>query len=150
LNILIDTREQLPLTTGEFRFARRKKLLVGDYSTSKLEHTFCIERKSGQDLYGSIIQGHVRFRKELVRAKVNNIKLVIYVECSRRNFEAKKFPGGLYRKCPGETLIKIITTISKRHGIEVVWCSSRRRLSAQILIRLQMEEAKITFKQPRV
>jgi ERCC4-type nuclease len=139
MKIIVDTREQLPLWIVGSKIIK-KKLLVGDYSTINLEHSFCVERKSGQDLYGSILQGHVRFRKELVRARVNNIKLVIYVECCKKDFELKKFPGGERRKCPGETLIKIIETISKRHNVEVVWCSNRDALVKKILMRLRREE----------
>lgn len=139
MNIIVDSREQLPLWIVGNKVLR-KKLLVGDYTTDILENSFCIERKSGQDLYGSILQGHVRFRKELVRASINNIKLVIFVECSKKDFSLKKFAGGERRKCPGETLIKIITTISKRHNVEVVWCASRSALIKKILVRLRLEE----------
>jgi ERCC4-type nuclease len=139
MKIIVDTREQLPLWVIGNKIIKRK-LLVGDYSTELLEHSFCIERKSGADLYGSILQNHVRFRKELVRAKVNKIKLVIYVECCKKDFELKKFPGGERRKCPGETLIKIITTISQRHNVEVVWCANRQALVKKVLTRLRREE----------
>lgn len=141
MKIIVDTREQLPLWSGTKII--KKKLLVGDYSTILLENSFCIERKTGQDLYGSILQGHVRFRKELVRAKVNNIKLVIYVECTKKDFELKNFPGGERRKCPGEVLIKIITTISNRHGIEVVWCANRSALIKKVVARFKKEESKL-------
>lgn len=139
MKIIVDTREQLPLWVG-YNIIRRK-LLVGDYSTVKLESSFCIERKSPQDLYGSITQGHIRFRKELVRAKVNKIKLVMYVESCKKDFINKKFPGGSQRKIPGETLGKIIDTIAARHNVEVIWCVSRASLVRKVKARLLKEEA---------
>lgn len=139
MNIIVDTREQLPLWEPGKKVTRRK-LIVGDYTTALLEYTFAIERKSGIDLYGSILKGHIRFRKEFFRAKDNNIKLVIYVECSKKDFELKKFPSGAGRKCPGETLIKIVDTMTKRHGIEVVWCKDRAQLINKLLTRLRKEE----------
>jgi len=137
VTIIVDTREQLPLWQ---RSIIRKGLLVGDYSTTKLIGKFHIERKSPQDLYGSIIQNHVRFRKMFVRAKVNNIKVVVYVESTRKNFVAKNFPQGKNRKCASETLDKILTTMCERHKIEIVWCSSRAVLMRKVKARLIAEE----------
>jgi len=141
MKIIVDTREQLPAFTGN---VVRKKLLVGDYSTILLENSFCIERKSGIDLYGSVLQGHVRFRKELVRATMNKIKLVVYVECSRKDFELKKFPGGAARKVEGKIVLKIIDTMFKRHKVEVVWSSTRQLMMKKIILRLKREESSIS------
>ncbi len=135
--IIVDTREQLPLWV---RGIIRKKLNVGDYSTQRLQHTFCIERKSGADLYGSIIQGHVRFMNELIRAKTIGVELVIYVECCKKDFVNLKFRDGKNRKMDPLKLEKIINTIIKRKAIEVVWCKSRDVLKRKILQRLKQEE----------
>jgi ERCC4-type nuclease len=139
MTIIVDTREQLPL--WEKKIIRRA-LMVGDYSTTKLEGKFHIERKSPQDLYGSIIQNHVRFRKMFVRAKVNNIKVVVFVESTRKFFIDKKFPQGHLRKCASETLDKILTTMCERHKIEIIWCRSRSGMIRQIKRRLELEEIK--------
>ena len=140
MDIIIDTREQLPLfKNGCIRY----KLPVGDYSTMMLKDVFAVERKSPSDLYGTIIQGHRRFRDELLRAEDMGIKLVMYVECSKDDFIAKRFPGGRYRQTSGQTLGKIIKTIEERYGVEVVWCSSRRACSIAVKKRLIEEEAKL-------
>lgn len=139
MKIIVDTREQLPLWDPG-RNVIRRKLIVGDYSTELLEHRFIIERKSGIDLYGSILKGHVRFRKEFFRAKDNNIKLVIYVECSRSAFLNKTFDSGAGRACPGDRLIKIVETMTTRHGIELVWCLNRNVLIKKVIARLRLEE----------
>lgn len=137
MKIIVDTREQLPLWVNS---CIRQKLLVGDYSTELLQHSFCIERKSGSDLYGSILGDHIRFKKELIRAKINNIKLALYVECTLKEFVDKTFPGGKYCKCKGETLKKIITSISRNHNLELNWCSSRAVLIRKVKARLKIEE----------
>lgn len=137
-SIICDTREQKPLFNKVE--AIHFKLLVGDYSTMLLRDSFCIERKSLQDLYGSIIQGHVRFRKESIRAVANDIKLVIYVEGTRLQFINKRFPRGGDRKISGETLSKIISSIEKRWKVEIVWCQSRTQAKKLILERLRKEE----------
>lgn len=122
--IIVDTREQKPLFTGSGTV--RRKLLVGDYSTIKLEHVFSVERKSLQDLYGTITKGHLRFRKEIVRAEANDIELVLVVEGTRKDFVNKNFPGGAKRKMDGETLGKIIDTMSRRYNFKIYWCASVR------------------------
>ena len=138
MEIIVDTREQLPLWT---RY-KRQCLPVGDYTTTLLQNSFVIERKSPQDLYGSIIQGHVRFMNELIRAKIMGIKIVVYVECTKKIFIEKKFAGGIRRSCPGKTLEKIINTIQQRKELEIVWCSSRNSLKDKVKKRLQEEESK--------
>lgn len=139
MDIIVDTREQLPLWTRCIRF----KLEVGDYSTLRLRKIFCIERKSLADLYGTITKGHFRFRGEHLRAKKHGIQLVVYVEGTKKQFEAKAWPGGKHRIIPGTTLIKIAEGIQRSWGIEFVWCSSREQCKRKIAARLKVEEAKL-------
>lgn len=139
MNIIVDTREQRPLWTNK---TISYKLLVGDYSTMLLRSTFCIERKSLEDLYGTITKGHRRFRNELIRAEVNEIKLVLFIEGTKKDFVTKNFYGGNLRKLSGETLGKIITTIELKYKIEVHWCGTRSRMKKMITDRLVIEERK--------
>lgn len=139
----MDTREQKPVFAG--RNYIHFKLLCGDYSTMLLRDCFSIERKSPGDLYGTITKGHRRFRDELIRATANGLKLAMYVETTRAKFVSKQFPGGPARKTSGETLGKIMDTVEKRYGLEVVWCSSRTDCKAKIKARLEKEEAAFRF-----
>lgn len=141
MDIIVDTREQLPLFKNN---CIKHHLIVGDYSTMKLRHTFAIERKSLQDLYGTITSGHVRFRTEHIRANVYQIRIALYIEGTRKNFAAKNFPGGNRRNCSGETLLKIIDTIAKKWPLEVIWCNSRADCKRKIQDRLTLEEYKLT------
>lgn len=141
LSIIMDTREQKPLWTK--KQCQRYKLDYGDYTTEKLHGKYHIERKSLQDLYGTIIQGHVRFRNELIGAKTNGVKLSLYVEGSRNNFIAKKFPGGHRRLINGNVLAKIVNTVENRYGIDVVWCGSRATSKKMMVERFRMEERKL-------
>lgn len=140
MTIIVDTREQLPLWDD----CIRQKLDVGDYTTKKLKKKFIIERKSGQDLYGTILQGHKRFKKQIVRADQTGIKMVVYVECTYENFIDKSFSGGRFRYCPGEVLRKIIKTISTRYDLEFIWCDGRAEMKQLILKRFRKEEYKLT------
>jgi ERCC4-type nuclease len=138
ISVIVDTREQKPLWTG--KKCIRKCLVVGDYSTPLLLDTFAIERKSPMDLYGTITKGHPRFRNELIRAEVYNIKLVMYVECPKQKFIDKQFQGGSLRQMESTTLSKIINTVENRYNLEIVWCTSRTNIASKILKRLEYEE----------
>jgi ERCC4-type nuclease len=117
-----------------------QKLDVGDYSTNLLLNKFHIERKSSIDFYGTIVQGHKRFVRELERAKKSNITMPIYVECSRGDFVMKRFPMGFKLKMRPGTLIKIIDTMTEKYGLEIVWCENRDNMRLQMIKRLNEEE----------
>jgi len=74
--VLVDTREQLPydfsgMTTNEGELLAVKKRHVGlpsgDYSIEGMESLVAVERKSLDDLYGSVTWGRRRFEHEIVR-----------------------------------------------------------------------------------
>jgi hypothetical protein len=141
MQIVVDTREQKPLWKG--KECKRMTMDCGDYTTEKLFNTFHIERKSLEDLYGTILGGHIRFRKEHIRAQSNNIGLSLYIEGTKKDFGAKRFKGGHKRQCAGATLVKIIDSIESRWPLEVVWCGSRLKAKKMIYARLQKEERRV-------
>lgn len=123
--IIFDTREQKPLWDPAYFNVIRKKLDEGDYTTEVLFNKAHIERKSGCDLYGSIIQGHARFRKEILRAADKKIKFAIFVECPEEMFYRKRFVGGFRLQCSYGQLKKMIATMTKKYSLEFVWCEDR-------------------------
>lgn len=131
MKIIVDTREQSPIWEGKEVII--KKLDEGDYTIESLFNKAHIERKSGQDLYGSIIQGHERFRKEIERANSKGIKLSVFVECSKKDFVGKKFNGGWRLKTKPAVLAKIVSTIQEKYGIEFVWCDGREDFKEKAL-----------------
>ncbi len=66
--LIVDTREQLPLTFTHLD-AVRGTLTTGDYSVDGLQSRFAVERKSTPDLVGSLTQGRDRFMRELERMR---------------------------------------------------------------------------------
>lgn len=126
--ILIDTREQLPLVHGAWL-----KLSVGDYTTPKLLNRLHIERKSGEDLYGTLTKGNIRFRKELIRAADLGIELKVLVEMSEKNFVAKKFRYGDQRLFASESLQKMLRTFEEKYKLEFIWCRSRQAAKRKLL-----------------
>ena len=131
--IIVDTREQLPIWNFNSPNVLRLKLSEGDYTTTRLLNKAHIERKSGNDLYGSLIQGHARFRNELIRAQEKDLKLSIFVECPKEIFIAKRFKDGYRLKTPPVQLRKMLTTISSKYDINFVFCSDRKDMKEKML-----------------
>lgn len=128
LDILVDTREQKPLFKGT-----KIKLDEGDYNVPELLDHIIIERKSPGDLYGSVIQGHVRFADEINRAKLKGLKIYVVVECTEKDFYAKKWAGSYYTQLKGSILAKIICTMTHKYQINFVWCKNRAEAKQRII-----------------
>lgn len=137
LELIVDSREQKPL----WEFIKRTKMFVGDYTTNILQHHFVIERKSPQDLYGTLTKGHRRFRNQILRAQEKKITMVVYVESSRKKFLAKDFPRGHLLKFPSISLDRMIKTMEKRYQLEFVWCRDRNDMRKKVIERLNIETA---------
>lgn len=116
-------------------------LNIGDYTTEKLKSKFVVERKSAQDLYQSLLQQHVRFRKEIIRAKSKGIRMAIVVESTQRDFLAFKFPGGSLRKGDPNRIKKMINTMEERYPhITFIWCKDRKATASKVLQLLKNNE----------
>ena len=133
--ILIDTREQTPIP---FDIPTEvTKLDEGDYSTSYLSDKFVIERKSPSDFYGSLIQGHERFRAEILRAQGKGKEIEIWIECPKKTFISKSWGGKSYHlKTPPKTLAKIVQTFSERYLVHIEWCENRFDMRDKMLDKL--------------
>ena len=130
--IIIDTREQLPLWDDiNFKVIRRK-LDEGDYTTEKLYNIAHIERKSPMDFYGSLIQGHKRFSREIQRAIEKDLSFAIFVECSEKKFTSMRFKGAYRLRTKPSTLKKIVDTFQSRYPIRIVWCKDREDMRVQM------------------
>jgi len=137
MTILTDTREQRPLWTDN-----RATLIVGDYTTEKLRKHFCIERKSLSDLYGTLTAGNQRFKAELFRAAWHRITLEVYVEGTKADFIAKKFPKGEERKFTSQGLERLIKTFERKYFLRFHWHSNRQTCKKAVWNRLRLEESK--------
>ena len=132
--ILVDTREQLPLWNSKEPMVLRVKLDVGDYTTDDLLGKAHIERKSPIDLYGSLVQGHERFRREILSAGEHGIKIAVFTECSLPVFINKKFHGGARLKVEPSVLSKIVDTMETKYKVDFFWCSGRHEMKDNMLM----------------
>ena len=126
--IIIDTREQKPLWDPKKFRVLVQKLGEGDYTTQKLLNKAHAERKSGIDLYGSLIQNHKRFSAEIQRAIEKDLSFAVFVECTEEEFVKKKFYGGYRLQTKTKVLRKIVDTFTSRYPIEFIWCNDREDL----------------------
>jgi len=131
--ILIDTREQSFLDFP-FEFitgVKREKLIVGDYQAefqNGYRPPLIFERKSINDLYGTLGNGYKRFKKEIIRAKENNIRLVIVIEGSM----LKVSKGIKMSDMSGTLIIKRLFTLWIKHDVCMVFCNSREEMASYI------------------
>ena len=96
--IYIDSREQKPL---KFNMQSEVKCLkFGDYALSDKDLTgnCYVERKSVNDLIGTLSGGYERFLRELVRAKEANAYLIILVEESFSNCMSFNYLPHVFQK----------------------------------------------------
>lgn len=133
--IITDTREQKPMWV-----TNRATLKVGDYTTKKLHGKYHVERKSLQDLYGTLTKGNSRFKYELFRAAFHQIRIDVYVEGTRDSFINKKFPGGADRKFSSEGLDRLIKTFEGKYFLKFHWFLNRKKCQLAIENRLKQEE----------
>ena len=69
MKILCDTREQAPYTFDRYQgvTVERAALQTGDYSLAGLHDHIGLERKSLDDLTGTLTKGRERFQRECER-----------------------------------------------------------------------------------
>jgi len=124
LVIVTDSREQDKLFSEKESII--KGLKTGDYSVENYEDCFALERKSLQDLFGTLGKGHDRFKKELERAKSLDYFAII-VEGSYDQIKTKKFPGAYHSKMKGYVVASILMKIHLKYGVPVFFAEDKKQ-----------------------
>jgi len=140
--MIIDSREQKPLWNPKRFKVKVMKLDEGDYTIDSLLNKAHAERKSGIDLYGSLIQNHKRFSAEIQRAIEKDLSFAVFVECTEKTFVSKRFNGGCRLQVKPAVLAKIVKTFTSRYPIQFFWCRDREDLKNKMCLWFvhQMEE----------
>ena len=128
MHIIIDSRETKPLrftSTKDCKITKSvEKLEVGDYGLRLDDGTLApvvFERKSKADLWGTLTKGYERFKREIKRAKDDNVKLILITECDYKDTRAGykfRVKGGKWRiskKSGKATTQQIHTPVSYTH-----------------------------------
>lgn len=130
--ITTDTREQLTLDFTKFRGVGsvRGTLKTGDYSIQGYDDTICFERKSVQDLVGTLIGGHERFLREMERMKsfkakyilVEHTPDILYNYCAKHGWQ-RKF----------NTIIQSLLAYACHYQVRVRFCKDREDMAEYIV-----------------
>jgi DNA excision repair protein ERCC-4 len=79
--VLIDTREQNPwMFKGRGVRLKYAALKFGDYAVQGSQSLLIVERKSVEDLFGTMTKGLERFCRELERARLAGTRVAVVVE----------------------------------------------------------------------
>lgn len=90
LEVIQDTREQVPIQFGDNISISVTKLDYADYAI-KDNLKIAIEKKSIGDLAGTMSAGYERFKRELARAKKDKGYIIILCDSSYNNFKSIEF-----------------------------------------------------------
>lgn len=144
MTILIDTREQTPLSFKIKDLEIPTKLATmatGDYTLQFFEEEICVERKSLSDLLGCIGKDRERFEKELMRLKAFPVKALV-IESSWEIIEA----GNYYKsKVNPQAVIGSLLSWQHRYGIPVMMLDNQERAS-RFVARFFYSYAKAQYK----
>lgn len=131
MKIIVDTREQLGLDFSKMKGIEsvRTKLDAGDYSLAGYENQISFERKSVQDLVGTLIGGHERFLREMERWNdyeekyilVEHTPTILYTYCLKHGWE-KKF----------DTIIQSLLAYAHHYQVHVRFCKDRKDMANYI------------------
>jgi len=129
--IIIDTREQLPLTFSIP--TERGTLTTGDYSVKGLEDYIAIERKSIDDLVACLKNGNRdRFERELARGRDELEYFALVVESDMSSISNHRYASAMCTT----SVIESLSAFSIRYRLPVFFCENRRyaaRLTESLL-----------------
>lgn len=118
--ILIDSREQLPFNFSENVDTQRATLDAGDYSVVGLTATVAVERKSLDDLVGSITSGRERFLACCSRMSRLDFACVV-VEAALSDVLAHRYVS----QARPQSVLGTMLAIHADHGVPTIWAGSR-------------------------
>ncbi len=139
--IIIDSREKQPLSFDGLHIRGVPKLDVvvhkldaGDYSVQSMENEVFIERKSAQDLYGTLFQGRERFERELERARAYKYR---YLVIESTPFGFAQYMEWHRRDAQFNAAFSTLIHYAERYGLKIRWLKTREG-SADYVARLAL------------
>lgn len=129
--IAIDSREQAPIVFkpgADISDVIVTKLPFGDYAMKLASDEAYVpiffERKSIQDLWGTLTVGIERFKRELEKAKESKVTLYLAIEGSIYDVYA----GSSFSTIMGSQIVRTIFSLKVRYGLEPVFCPNREQM----------------------
>lgn len=131
--IVQDSREQLELDFSGIEGVEKVEVIglpYGDYTA--LVHgkpvPIVFERKGFSDLWGTMTSGYDRFKREMERAKADNMKLILIIEGSY----SEVWNGFERSQVEGPSMLKKLATLYVKYDLEYHFCESRRVMARRI------------------
>ena len=140
ITIIQDTREQTPLDFSHLPnvTVERRTLDTGDYSLDGHVREICIERKSADDLVGTMLNGYVsmsrrdwhmgRFNRELFRMTRYRTAWLV-VECPRGSILAHAYRS----MCEPAAVLAWVRSLQVHWGVHVYWADNRLDAATEIV-----------------
>lgn len=128
--VIIDTREQCPLAIQRFE-TRRRKLPAGDYGIAGFSDwdnpAFVVERKSLEDLCGSLGRGRARFMREVELLRQFRFRGLV-IEADRAQVEAADYRSLIHPA----SVFGSLDALAVRAGVHVAWAGSHAGAARQV------------------
>ena len=128
--IQVDTREQAPLPIRRFP-VERIGLPCGDYGIKGFSDwsnpRFIVERKSLDDLAGSIGKGRERFMREIEKLRQFGFRALV-IEGRRADVEAHAYRSSI---APA-SILGTLDALAVRAGLHVFWCGDAEGAARQV------------------
>lgn len=132
LTLITDSREQRELDFSRFKGVAtiRKGLKTGDYSISGLEDKWICERKSVQDIVGTLVSGHERFLREMERMRdfeeryilIEHSPSVLFSYCMQHGWQ-NKF----------NLVIQSLLAYAYQYHVRIRFCKDREDMAKYIV-----------------
>lgn len=122
MKVIVDRREQRPLSFDRWDDVNvvPGTLPCGDYALPGMETICAIERKSIDDLVGSLSHGRDRFERELVRARGYEL-FTIVVEASMQDVAEHKYQS----KMLPHSVLQSLFAYQCRFNVCTIWAGNR-------------------------
>ena len=122
IRVVVDTREQEPYHFDPERVtATRRALTAGDYSLEGWEDRVAVERKTLEDLVGTVIRSRKRFHRELERLAGFRAACIV-VEANLSDILAERYRSGAHPNAVLGAVLSIVVDFD----IPVFFCSDRQ------------------------
>lgn len=140
LTLVVDSREQAPYSFDGVAPVVVAALPAGDYSILGCERSFAVERKSLEDLFGTVIGDRPRFERELVRLASYD-RAFLLVEGTLRDvldFRSPHWRGLTPAQAAARprAVVNSLNTWSIEHGVRVLYADRDRDLCRTLVYRL--------------
>lgn len=133
--VIIDTREQDPFHFGAHEnwvhSTVRGTLATGDYSCQGMEDVMCMERKSLNDMVGTLMHHRERFFRQCERMASMQHKCIL-VEASYEDLKSPyKFAGAEDVMAHPNGVCGSLDAVEARYGIPVIYTSRIKALAEE-------------------